>query len=116
MYGGKMRREPDEVRHVVYEQERLGPRRGYFLQLLAGLGWSSLPALPLIRQPTMILAGNDDPIIPLVNARIMRTLLPHATLHVYDDGHLGLVTSADELGPLVSRFLTSDDEAITSRS
>ena len=77
------------------------------LQLLAGVGWSSLPALPLIRQPTLILAGNDDPIIPLVNARLMRALLPDATLHVYDDGHLGLLTSADELGPLVSRFLTS---------
>ena len=53
----------------------------------------------------MILAGDDDPIIPLVNARIMRTLLPHASLHVYDDGHLGLLTSADDLGPRVSRFL-----------
>ena len=107
LYGGRMRRRPDEVRHVLYEQERLGSRTGYFLQLLAGVGWSSLPALPLIRQPTLILAGNDDPIIPLVNARIMRALLPNATLHVFDDGHLGLLTSADELGPLVSRFLTS---------
>ncbi len=55
----------------------------------------------------MILAGNDDPIIPLANAQIMRALLPHATLYVDDDGHLGLLTSAEELGPLVSRFLTS---------
>ena len=107
LYGGRMRPRPDEARHVVYEQERLGPRTGYFLQLLAGVGWSSLPALPLIRQPTLILAGNDDPIIPLANARIMRAWLPNATLYVYDDGHLGLLTSADELGPLVSRFLTS---------
>jgi hypothetical protein len=45
--------------------------------------------------------------LPLANARIMRALLPHATLHVYDDGHLGLLTDADKLGPLVSRFLTS---------
>jgi pimeloyl-ACP methyl ester carboxylesterase len=102
-----MRRRPDEVRHVVHEQERLGPSVGYFLQLLAGVGWTSLPALPLIRQHTFVLAGNDDPIIPLANARIMRALLPHASLYVYDDGHLGLLTSADELGPLVSRFLNS---------
>ena len=107
LYGGQLRRQPDEVRHVVHEQERLGPRAGYFFQLLAGVGWSSLPALPLIRQPTLVLAGNDDPIIPLANARILRALLPNASLHVFDDGHLGLVTSADELGPLVSRFLTS---------
>ena len=102
LYGGQMRRHPSEVRHVVYEPERLGPKAGYYLQLLAGLGWSSLPALPLIRQPTLILAGADDPMIPTVNARIMGTLLPHASVHVYDDGHLGLITSADELGPLVS--------------
>ena len=25
LYGGQMRRRPDEVRHVLYEQERLGP-------------------------------------------------------------------------------------------
>jgi poly(3-hydroxyalkanoate) depolymerase len=109
LYGGRMRRQPGEVRQVVYEQERLGPGTGYYLQLVAGVGWSSLPALPLIRQPTMILAGNDDPLIPLVNARIMRALLPNASLHVFDDGHLGLMTAADELGPLVSRFLTSDE-------
>ena len=109
LYGGRLRRRPNEARHVVYEQERLGPSVGYFLQLLAGVGWSSLPALPLIRQPTLILAGNDDPLIPLVNARILHTLLPNATLYVYDDGHLGLLTSADELGPRVSRFLTSQN-------
>ena len=107
LYGGRVRRRPDEVRRVMDEQERPGSRTGYFLQLLAGVGWSSLPALPLIRQPTLILAGNDDPIIPLVNARIMRALLPDASLHVFDDGHLGLLTSADELGPLASRFLTT---------
>jgi hypothetical protein len=40
-----------------------------------------------------------------VNPRIIRRLLPHAELHVFDDGHLGLVTSADDLAPLVSGFL-----------
>ena len=105
LYGGRMRRRPDDVRNVIHDQERPGSTTGYLLQLLAGLGWSSLPALPLVRQPTLVLAGNDDPIIPTVNARIMHALLPHATLHIYDDGHLGLLTSADELGPLVSQFL-----------
>ena len=116
LYGGRMRRQPDEARHVLYEQERLGPSVGYFLQLLAGVGWTSLPALPLIRQPTLILAGNDDPLIPLVNARVMRALLPDASVHVFDDGHLGLITAADELGPLVSRFLTSPNSENASWS
>jgi pimeloyl-ACP methyl ester carboxylesterase len=43
--------------------------RGYLHQLAAGAGWTSLPFLPWLRQPTLILAGDDDPIIPLVNAR-----------------------------------------------
>ncbi|MFJ9312735.1 poly(3-hydroxyalkanoate) depolymerase [Pimelobacter simplex] len=105
LYGGQMRDRPDDVRRLMHDQSRVGSRRGYVLQLLAGAGWSSLPALPFIRQPTLILAGDDDPIIPLVNARIMRALLPDARLHVYADGHLGLVTSAGALAPVIAGFL-----------
>lgn len=72
------------------------------------MGWSSLPVLPLITQPVLVLAGRDDPIVPLVNARIMTRLLPDATLHIYDDGHLGLVTTSDELAPVVADFLLTD--------
>ena len=42
-----------------------------------------------------------------MNARIMALLLPDATLHVYDDGHLGLLTQAHELAPVVTDFLLS---------
>jgi poly(3-hydroxyalkanoate) depolymerase len=105
LYGGRLRTEPHLAGPLLHEHTRLGSRRGYVFQLLAGLGWSSLPALPFIRQPTLILAGTDDPIIPLVNARLMHRLLPNATLHTYDDGHLGLVTQADQLAPLVGDFL-----------
>lgn len=108
LYGGQMRDRPDDVRRLMHAHSRVGSRRGYLLQLLAGAGWSSLPGLPFVRQPTLILAGDDDPIIPLVNARIMTRLIPHARLHVYADGHLGLVTSADVLAPLVAGFLRPD--------
>jgi poly(3-hydroxyalkanoate) depolymerase len=105
LYGGRMREHPELLGHWSAHPSPPGSRTGYLLQLLAGIGWTSLPFLPLIRQPTLVLAGNDDPVIPVVNARIMRRLLPHATLHVFDDGHLGLVTSADQLAPVVSGFL-----------
>ncbi|MFC7501502.1 poly(3-hydroxyalkanoate) depolymerase [Nocardioides sp. CPCC 206347] len=104
LYGGRLRDEPALARLLLHDQAGVS-RRGYLMQLLAGAGWTSLPALPFIRQPVLILAGSDDPIIPLVNARIMHRLLPHSVLHVYDDGHLGLVTKADELAPLVSDFV-----------
>ncbi|GAA3641135.1 poly(3-hydroxyalkanoate) depolymerase [Microlunatus ginsengisoli] len=105
LYGGRLRSEPELARTLLHDHSRVGTRRGYRLQLLAGLGWTSLPVLPLIRQRTLILAGTDDPIIPLANARLLRTGIPRAELIVYDDGHLGLITRADELGPAVSAFL-----------
>ncbi|WP_036553897.1 poly(3-hydroxyalkanoate) depolymerase [Nocardioides insulae] len=114
IYGGRLREEPDLVRTVLHGHAPVTSRRGYLLQLLAGAGWASLPFLPLLRQPTLILAGDDDPIIPLVNARMMHSLLPRSELHVFPDGHLGLVTRADELGPLISAFVRPPGEAATS--
>jgi pimeloyl-ACP methyl ester carboxylesterase len=105
LYGGTARIRPDLARHALHDQSRVGSRRGYLLQLLAGAGWTSLPFLPLIRQPTLLLAGDDDPIVPLVNARLIHRLLPDARLHIYTDGHLGLITNAGELAPVIARFL-----------
>ena len=51
------------------------------------------------------MSGDDDPIIPLANARIMHRLIPDAQLHVFNGGHLGLVTEAAELAPVISDFL-----------
>jgi poly(3-hydroxyalkanoate) depolymerase len=105
LYGGRARQDPGCVNEVLHRKNVVGPKRGYALQLAAGAGWSSLPALPLIRQPTLVVAGRDDPIVPLVNARIMNSLLPRGELHIYPDGHLGLLTSADALAPVIAEFL-----------
>ena len=105
LYGGRLRTEPWLAAGLLHEQLRLGSRRGYAFQLAAGAGWTSLPFLPLLRQRTLVLAGSDDPIIPLVNARMISRLTRHARLHVFDDGHLGLVTRADGLAPIVAEFL-----------
>ena len=82
-------------------------RSGYLYQLAAGAAWTSLPFLPLLRQQTLIMSGDDDPIIPLANARLMHRLIPHSRLHVFGGGHLGLVTEAAQLAPVVSDFLTA---------
>jgi pimeloyl-ACP methyl ester carboxylesterase len=90
---------------VLHAATRLGPKRGYYYQLASSTGWSSLPFLRLIRQPTLVLAGDDDPIIPVANARIMGRLLPDAEVHVYRGGHLALLTEAEDLAPVIERFL-----------
>jgi glutaryl-CoA dehydrogenase len=107
IYGGSAREQPERVAAAMNNGNRVGPSRGYLYQLTAGAGWTSLPFLPLLRQPTLILAGDDDPIIPLANARLMKLLIPKSRLHVYHGGHLGLVTEAAELAPVVDAFLAA---------
>jgi poly(3-hydroxyalkanoate) depolymerase len=107
LYGGSARSQPDRISELMHYENRVGPVLGYVYQLAAGAGWTSLPFLPLIRQPTLILSGDDDPLIPLANARLMRSLIPRSQLHVYHGGHLSLVTEAAELAPVVDRFLAA---------
>ncbi|MGI8451630.1 MAG: alpha/beta fold hydrolase [Streptosporangiaceae bacterium] len=54
------------------------------------------------------MSGDDDPLIPLANARLMHSLIPRSRLHVFQGGHLGLVIEAAELAPVVGRFLEED--------
>jgi poly(3-hydroxyalkanoate) depolymerase len=105
LYGGSARTRPERAVEILAQAVRNGSTAGYIHQLLAGVGWTSLPWLPLIRQPTLILAGDDDPIVPLLNARILARLLPNASLHVYSGGHVTLVTEPDILAPRVADFL-----------
>ena len=106
IYGGRARTNP-----VAIDDFRRTSKLGYFMQQLAIAGWTSLPWLPLLRQPTLIMAGDDDPVIPLVNARIMARLIPDCRLHVFADGHLFLIAQANEAARLVHDFLAGPDIA-----
>jgi len=108
LYGGQAREDPVLARNLLHATTRLGPARGYYYQLLAGVGWTSLPLLPRLRPPTLILAGDDDPVVPLVNARIMHRLIPRSQLHVYHGGHLELATDPGRLTSAVEAFLDAE--------
>ena len=108
LYGGSARDDPAVARDLLHAATRLGPARGYYYQLISGIGWTSLPLLRRLRQPTLILAGDDDPIIPLVNARIMHRLIPRSELHVYRGGHLELAADAGRIASVVEAFLTAE--------
>jgi pimeloyl-ACP methyl ester carboxylesterase len=96
------------ARDLLHATTRLGasvPARGYYYQLISILGWPSLPRLPRLRPPTLILAGDDDPIIPVINARIMHRLIPRSDLHIYHGGHLELAAHPERIAPVVEAFL-----------
>jgi poly(3-hydroxyalkanoate) depolymerase len=45
LYGGRLRDNPEMVTTLMHDHSRVGSRTGYLFQLLAGLGWTSLPIL-----------------------------------------------------------------------
>jgi pimeloyl-ACP methyl ester carboxylesterase len=104
IYGGAFRASPELVpkhlRHVRWASDY-----GYYLQLIAGFGWSSLPWLRFLMQPTLVIMATDDPIVPVVNGQILARLIPNARLVTIDDGHLFLVTSPCASAKIASEFL-----------
>jgi poly(3-hydroxyalkanoate) depolymerase len=104
IYGGTL--DPMTARGIA-ESARSENQRGYYYQLLAGVGWTSLPWLWSLRQRALIVSGDADPLVPLHNAHLLRRLIPGSALHLFHGGHLGLVTQAGELAPVIARFLTS---------
>jgi poly(3-hydroxyalkanoate) depolymerase len=79
---------------------------GYALQLYAVSGWSSLPWLHRLTQPTLVVAGERDPSVPLRNARLLAARIPDARLHVVPDGgHLFLLDEPENVAPPILDFL-----------
>lgn len=101
LYGGDMRRRDAKVGRYLRFMA-VNPR-SYCWQVLALSGWTSAHRLRHIQQPVLIMAGEDDPVIPLINAQIMRALIPNAELQTYDCGHLFPFTRS----PLVAKNITA---------
>lgn len=104
IYGGLFRDDAEGAGRLLGASHSPS-KRGYYYQLGAITGWTSLPFLRMIRQPTLVVAGADDPIVPLANAKVLTALIPNSRMHVFDDGHMGLMTNAAELAPVIASFL-----------
>ena len=107
LWGGSAKTDPDGLTSAL-RKARISPLSlGYLYQNTAALGFTTLPLLPLIRQRTLVLTGDDDPIIPVANGRILAAGIPHATLHIYHGGHVELATRPSLLTPLITSFLAA---------
>jgi len=104
IYGGGFRRSPELVDALASAMSGAS-HIGYAYQILAMAGWTSLPWLWTLKQPTLILAGRDDPIVPLANGRLMARMIPNSRLEILDDGHLFMVTRPVETAAIVEKFL-----------
>jgi len=107
--GGRGRR--DKV--WIAEQTRLRMEykpewKGYFGQMASIAPWSGLPRLARVNHPTLVLAGDDDPLTPVVNGMMLAHLLPNGRLTVLSgEGHL-MVMDADSMAhPAIREFLSA---------
>jgi poly(3-hydroxyalkanoate) depolymerase len=114
IYGGEARRDPTLI--SSHTSRIIAPRfMGYLYQLMAGMGWTSIHWLHRIRQPTLIMAGADDPLVPPVNARIIAMLVPNNRLFIVPGGgHLFMLYSLEKVTPVISQFLDAGDPVATA--
>jgi poly(3-hydroxyoctanoate) depolymerase len=109
LYGGDVRTDP-EILHRQAALRLLHPptTAGYWWQLLATAGWTSVHWLHRLPQRTLVLAADDDPIAHIANARVLSCLIPDAELEVMEGGgHLFAITRPEETACLVERFLAA---------
>jgi poly(3-hydroxyalkanoate) depolymerase len=110
IYGGRARHDPDGLLHGSIAPYLNRPSVwGYASQLYAIAGWTSVPWLRTLRQPTLVVAGDDDPIVPLINGRILARCIPDARLHIVrGGGHMVLLARPAEMAALVAEFLKAE--------
>jgi pimeloyl-ACP methyl ester carboxylesterase len=64
--------------------------------------------LPGVRTPTLVMHGQDDRLVSLAAAELMASLLPDATLHVFEGkGHLPLFTATTDFCDVLRTFIRS---------
>lgn len=81
---------------------------GYWYQMWAASTWSSWAWLHTLQQPTLLIAGDRDQVVPSSNARLMAGLLPHSHLRTWSDGgHMLLLDSAAQVAPVLEEFLSA---------
>ena len=104
--GGPYRPDPTELEARVARPPSV---RGYLHQLWAIQAWTSVPWLHSLRQPTLVLAGDDDRLLPAINGQILARLIPGARLEiVHGGGHLFIVQRPREIAPIIASFLSSE--------
>ena len=109
IYGGDFRNAPDRAEKHA---RLMAPPSiwGYLGQLYALSGWTSLFWLHEVQAPTLVLAGEDDPIIPLSNAHILVDRIPDARLSTYDCGHLFVLTRLERVAKELDEFLNTRND------
>lgn len=98
-----------------WHQEPPPSLHGYVLQMTAFSMFNSLPWLNSISQPTLVITGAEDRLVPPANSAILAARLPNARLRVFDRwGHYVLQSSESGAGQEVADFFAAKSHATSA--
>jgi len=81
------------------------PADAFLRQYSACRKHDTVARISRITQPTLIITGDDDPLVPPENSFILKELLPHAQLSVFPKGrHCFFMEFADRFNEEVVDF------------
>ena len=98
---------PDIVdKRVAKQLEYPTPAHGATRQVEAVMGHDTYELLPKIELPTLVIAGDNDRLIPVENSRILASRIPEAELVILRGvGHEFFIEDAEEANKRVLDFL-----------
>lgn len=101
---------PEEFEQMVgWRIADAPPLSEYVKQMVAGSRFDASSAVEEIRNPTLVIHGADDRVVPVSNADSLARKLPDARLRVFEDaGHLVFVERADEVNAEILAFLAPE--------
>jgi pimeloyl-ACP methyl ester carboxylesterase len=93
--------------HQLYSFAKRRPSgRGVYVQLRAAMTWTSLSWLDQLDMPTLVIAGNDDPIIPLSQSQTIAARIPDCRREVIPGGgHLWTLKQPGKASRMIRGFL-----------
>jgi poly(3-hydroxyoctanoate) depolymerase len=107
LLGGRARTDPEFADH--HKKRRFDDRPnklGYAMQVMSLQRWSSLAKLSRIEAPTLVVAGDDDPLMRPANGYILARRIPGARLQVAaGEGHLLLMDDESVAFDAIGAFL-----------
>ncbi|WP_427449829.1 alpha/beta fold hydrolase [Litorimonas sp. WD9-15] len=79
--------------------------KGYLYQLMAMMGYSTLPFIRRIKAKSLVIMGDKDHIVPVANGKFLNLMLPRSKLRVIKGaGHLFLLTRREETIEIIRNF------------
>jgi pimeloyl-ACP methyl ester carboxylesterase len=98
---------PDKIKQFIEISLRYyQPTEAFQRQFQACIAHDTVDRLQVIRQPTLILSGDDDPLVPPENSKILKELIPQGELLFFPNGrHCFFIEQADLFNNKVVTFL-----------